>query len=77
MVSLQFGLADFYDRKNIQLLYQKYILFNLEKRQYFQHYWSDKVFMGTVVNWSLPSLHGGSLQIARTVEKNGKKKCCL
>ena len=28
---------------------------------------SDKAFKGTVVNLALPSLHGGLLEIARTV----------
>ena len=27
------------------------------------HTWSGKVFKGTVVNWALSSLHGGSLEI--------------
>ena len=29
--------------------------------------WSDKAFTGTVVNPSLPSLHGGSLEITLRV----------
>ena len=28
---------------------------------------ADKAFKGTAVNLALPSLHGGSLEIARTV----------
>ena len=34
----------------------------LEKRQYLPHYWSDKGFKVTVVNRTLPSVHGGSLE---------------
>ena len=36
---------------------------DLKKRQYIQHYWTNKGFKGTVVNLALPSLHGGSLEI--------------
>ena len=35
--------------------------------------WSDKAFAGTtVVNWALPSLHEGSLEITLTVPLNAK-----
>ena len=40
---------------------------HLEKRRYFPHFSSNKSFKGTVVNRTLPSLHGGSLQITFTV----------
>ena len=39
--------------------------FKNEKRQYFPHYWSDKGSKGTVVNQTLPSLYGGSLEITQ------------
>ena len=29
--------------------------------------WSDKAVKGTALNWALPSLHGGSIKISRTV----------
>ena len=31
------------------------------------HTWIRKSFMGTFVNWTLPSLHGGPLRITLTV----------
>ena len=40
----------------------------LEKRQYLSQYFSDKgLFMGTVVNRALPSVHGGLLEITLTL----------
>ena len=46
--------------------YHKLTLLNLEKRQYLPHYWSDKGFKCTVVDRTLLSLHGGSLEITPT-----------
>ena len=37
-----------------------------QKHGYLFHTWSDKAFKGTVVNRTLPSLHGGSLEITLT-----------
>ena len=34
------------------------------------HIWSDKAFKSKVVNWTLSSLHGGLLDITRTVPLN-------
>ena len=47
--------------------YQNLTLLNVEKRKYLPHYWSDKVFKGTVVHRVLSSLHGGSFEITLTV----------
>ena len=41
-----------------------------EKRQYLPYFWSENGFKGTVVNLALPSLHGGSLEITRTIVVN-------
>ena len=46
---------------------QNWEFLSLEKRQYLPHYWSDDSFKGNVWNQALTSLHGGSLQITRTV----------
>ena len=35
-----------------------------QKHGYLIHTWSDKAFMGTAVKQALPSLHGGSVEIA-------------
>ena len=37
-----------------------------QKHWYLIHTWSDKAFKGTVLNRTLPSLHGGSLEIMFT-----------
>ena len=37
-----------------------------QKHGYLIHVWSDKAFKGTVVNRTLPSLYGGSLEITLT-----------
>ena len=50
--------------------YQNLTLCNQEIRQYLPHYWSDKGFLGTVVNQALSSLDGGSLKITLTVPFN-------
>ena len=39
--------------------YQIQTLLNLENRHYLSRYGSDNGFKGTVVNLTLPSLHGG------------------
>ena len=36
---------------------------NEKRKKYLTHYLSDKGFNGTIVNRTLPSLHGGSLEI--------------
>ena len=41
--------------------------FESRKRRYLLYAWSDYCFKVTVVNWVLPSLLDGSLEIARTV----------
>ena len=40
---------------------------NTQKLWCLIHTWSDKALKGTVVDWALPSLHGGSLQFTRTI----------
>jgi len=42
-------------------------LLNQEKRLHLPHSLSDNGYLGTVVNHELPPLHGGSLEITRTV----------
>ena len=37
-----------------------------QKDWYLIHTWSDKAFKGTIVNQTLSSLHGGSLEITLT-----------
>ena len=39
--------------------------------------WSDEASKGTVVNWTLPSLHAGSLEITLTVPLGAIQKRCL
>ena len=34
-----------------------------QKHWYLIYTWADKAFKDTVVNWALPSLHGGSLTV--------------
>ena len=41
--------------------------FSINQHWYLKHTWSDKAFKGTVVNRALPSLYGGSVEIALTV----------
>ena len=48
-------------QKHFYCSYTYYTLWNSENRQCLPHYWSDKVFKGTVVNRTLPSLDKGSL----------------
>jgi len=43
-----------------------------KKRQFLPHYWSDKGFIGNVVDWVLQSLHKGFFEIALTVPLNVK-----
>jgi len=38
-----------------------------QKHAYLIHTWSDKAFKGRVVHRALPSLHGWSLEIKRSV----------
>ena len=45
----------------------KMISLKKQKHGYLVHTWSDKAFMGTVVNRTLSSLHGVSLEITLTV----------
>ena len=60
------------------LLQENIVELNPFKLQYLKHYWSDTGFKGTVVNPSLPSLHGGSLETTFTVplmvHENNKKQ---
>ena len=53
-------------QENVEKLLELTLL-NLEDRRYLPHYGSDQGFKGTVVNRTLPSLHGGSLENTRTV----------
>ena len=62
VVSLQKLLA-YLNRTTHRKYLLSYILLNLEIRQYLSHFWSDKDVKGTVVNLTLLSLHGGSLEI--------------
>ena len=57
--------TDFHIKTAGKLIYEllELILLNLEKQKYFPQYWSGKGFKGPVMNWVLPSLHGGSLKI--------------
>ena len=57
--------TDFHIKTAGKLIYEllELILLNLEKQKYFPQYWSGKGFKGLVMNWVLPSLHGGSLKI--------------
>ena len=41
-----------------------------QKNAYLIHTWSDEAFKGTVVNRTMSSLHGGSLEITLTVPIN-------
>ena len=43
---------------------------SLKKHLYLIHTWSDNDLKGAFVNLALPSLHGGSLKIKRTVPLN-------
>ena len=61
-----FQLAHFYCR-NTYGNYQNLTFVNLEKRQYLLHNRSDNSFKGTVVHRTVPSLHGGSLEISLPV----------
>ena len=52
-----------------------------EKLHYLPNYWYAKGFKGTLVNWALPSLHGGPLEITltqslREILSNDKKYLC-
>ena len=53
---------------------QKWTLLNLEKRNFLQHYWSDKGFKGTLVNWAFSSWHVGSPKMSLTVPLNVKTR---
>ena len=52
---------------NIGSLKALFTFLKIKKRHYPPHYRSDKGCKGTVANQTLPSLHGGSLEISLTV----------
>ena len=46
---------------------EEIISFQTYKHRYLIRTWSEKGFKGTVVNWAMSSLHGGSLEISLTI----------